>query len=79
MIETNLENFAKINNLSDDDIEHAITPDLNFNPVNVSSHELSKDDKEILHNLEKKNKCTYNSGYVQEFLRCRSNPLYFIH
>lgn len=74
-----LEDFAKKEHLTDDEIYRATTLDTNFSPINVSTNELNIDDQKLLHSLEKKNKVTYNSGYVSEFLKCRANPLYFIH
>lgn len=65
--------------LSDIDIQRMSYIDTEFNPKPIIKNELSKDDIKILHNLEKQNKLTYNDNYVSEFLKCRSNPLYFIH
>lgn len=53
--------------------------DLEFKPINVGTKTLSKDDINILQDLEKKNNFVYNDTYVSEFLKCRNSPLYFIH
>lgn len=59
--------------------EILLNNDIVFQPKNIIKDQLSKDDIQILHDLERKNKITYNDGYVSEFLKCRNNPLYFIH
>lgn len=66
-------------NLSDEDIKRTTYIDTDFEPTPIIPNQLSKEDQKILGNLERKNKIAYNDYYVSEFLRCRSNPLYFIH
>ena len=55
--------------------EELLNNDIVFQPKNIIKDQLSKDDIQILHDLERKNKITYNDGYVSEFLKCRNNPL----
>lgn len=73
-----LEEFAQKEHLTQKDLDSATNIDNKFSPKKISKTELTQDDIILLHDLEKKNKIIYNDSYVSEFLKCRSNPLYFI-
>lgn len=57
----------------------SLQEELRFSPKKISNDSLTSDDMSILSELERKNHFDYNDSYVSEFLKCRQNPLYFIH
>lgn len=52
--------------------ELVTTPDVNFHPSQMTT-------KDIFANLSGKSKSRIEENYVEEFLKCRQNVLYFIH